>query len=270
MVLQDPDGCRGKWQTKPSQTWLIPSKTLPGKSHRIGCGDSTDVLRVREFLQGAQPRLMATDPPYGVGYDSTWRAAFSSAGYVSGNMANDHRVDWRDVWELWQAPIAYVWHAGVHAAAVAESLLAARYQIRAQIIWRKPAHVFSRGHYHWQHEPCWYAVRRGCTANWRGDRKQKTVWDVGNRSSCGQTGDAADNFRGGHVAQKPVELFRRPIQNHTSRGDVVVEPFSGSGSQLVAAEQLGRICLAMEIEPKYVAVALERMAALGCEPRLED
>jgi DNA modification methylase len=115
--------------------------------------------------------------------------------------------------------------------------------------------VIGRGAYHWQHEPCFYAVREGATAGWIGDRKQSTVWEVPN---VHRTRGTSDDMITDHGTQKPVEVMARPIRNHT--GDVY-EPFSGSGSTLIAAEQLGRRCYAMEIEPKYVQMAIERWQA---------
>lgn len=93
------------------------------------------------------------------------------------------------------------------------------------------------------------------------------MWDCGNGSGAGRTGDEADNFHAGHISQKPVELFRKPILNHTVAGDILAEPFSGSGSQFVAAEQLGRLCYGMEFDPKFVAVILERLSEMGLKPR---
>lgn len=201
-------------------------------------------------------------------YDSSWRAEYSSGEYSVGNIANDDRADWTDVWRLWSPEVLYVWHGGLHADVVAASLKEAGFEIRAQIIWNKSVMVFGRGHYHWKHEPCWYAVKKSATANWMGDRSQTTVWDCGNGSGAGRTGDSADDFHAEHISQKPVDLFRRPIRNHTVPGDAVAEPFAGSGSQFVAAEQLGRLCLGMEFDPKYVAMILERLSALGLEPKL--
>jgi DNA modification methylase len=234
--------------------------------HRLKCGDSTSADDVGQLLQGQRPALMATDPPYGVKYDSEWRHKYSGGEYSVGTIANDDRSDWTDVWKLWAPPVLYVWHGGLHARSVAANLEEAGYELRAQIIWNKSVMVFGRGHYHWKHEPCWYAVKIGETATWAGDRSQHTVWDCGNGSATGRTGDAADDFHAAHISQKPVELFRIPMRNHTAPGDLVAEPFAGSGSQFVAAEQLGRLCYGVELEPKYVAVILERLVGLGLEP----
>jgi DNA modification methylase len=128
---------------------------------------------------------------------------------------------------------------------VAESLTATGFEIRAQIIWAKERLVMSRGHYHWQHEPCWYAVRG--TGHWQGDRKQTTLWQIASR------GQDAETI---HGTQKPVECMRRPIENNSSPGQAIYEPFNGSGSTLIAAEMTGRACHAVELSPDYVDVAV--------------
>ena len=258
---------RAKWATEAGQLWVLKSPRT-GAEHRLLCGDSTNPKDITRLLAGARPVLLATDPPYGVRYDSSWRVGESSGEYATGKIQNDDRADWQEVWERWQAPVLYVWHSGLHADLVKRGIEAAGFDVRAQIIWHKTAPVLSRGAYHWQHEPCWYAVQRGANANWRGDRSQTTVWTCGNGSGAARTGDAADEFHGEHVSQKPVELFRRPLLNHTVDGDLVGEPFAGSGSQFVAAEQLGRVCAGMEIDPVHVAMILERMAEMGVEGRL--
>ena len=104
----------------------------------------------------------------------------------------------------------------------------------------------SRGHYHWQHEPCWYAVRG--SGLWYGDRSQNTLWQVKAREDGGH----------GHGTQKPVELMRRPILNHTKAGDFVYDPFLGSGTTLIACEATQRRCAGMDIDPKYVDVIVQR------------
>src|SRR5581483_7502200 len=114
-------------------------------------------------LAGDAPRVMITDPPYGVEYDAEWRHELDRAAHTAiGEVANDDRVDWTAALQHFPGNVAYIWHAGLHADVVAASLHAIGFDIRAQIIWAKQTPVLSRGHYHWQHEPAWYAVRRGC------------------------------------------------------------------------------------------------------------
>ena len=234
---------QAKWQTQRGQIWAC------GK-HRLMCGDSTSAEDVARLMGDAKPALMVTDPPYGVEYDQEWRSQNRT-----GKVANDDRCDWRQAYELSPASVVYCWHASLHSNVFQASIEAAGFEVRAQIIWNKPVMVFSQGHYHWKHEPCWYAVRKGATANWGGDRKQTTVWDIA----------ADEDAPGGHSTQKPVECMARPIRNH--EGDVY-DPFLGSGTTLVAAEQLGRAGFGMEINPGYLAASLERLAQMGLEPVL--
>lgn len=241
---------REKWQTERGQLWVIPS--AHGGEHRLLCGDSTVKADVDRAIAGLVTPLMVTDPPYGVEYDQDWRS-----NNRTGKVQNDDNASWLKTWQHSPASVAYVWHAYWHAMTVFHDLELANYQHRAQIIWNKPRHVFSQGHYHWKHEPCFYVVRKGATADWSGDRKQNTVWDI----------ESDADAPGNHGTQKPVECMARPIRNHNGN---VYDPFGGSGTTMVACEQLGRQCRMIEIEPKYCAVILERMANMGLEPRLES
>ena len=135
------------------------------------------------------------------------------------------------------------------------------FSIRAQIIWAKERLVLGRGHYHWQHEPCCYAVRNACIGHWAGDRKQTTLWSIPSRA---QDVDTV------HGTQKPVECMRRPMENNSSPGQAVYEPFSGSGTTLIAAETAGRACHAVELSPAYVDDAVLRWQAFtGQQATLE-
>jgi DNA modification methylase len=196
---------------------------------------------------------MVTDPPYGVNYDPAWR---NQAGLGktarTGKVENDHRADWREAWALFPGDVAYVWHGALHATTVAESLTATGFEIRAQVVWAKERLVLGRGHYHWQHEPCWYAVRSGAQGHWSGGRKQTTLWSIPSRD---QDADTV------HGTQKPVACMRRPIENNSSPGQAVYEPFSGSGTTIIAAEMSARSCHAIELSPAYVDVAVRRWAA---------
>jgi DNA modification methylase len=231
-------------------------------SHRLLCGDATNAADVARLLGGVHPHLMVTDPPYGVVYDPEWRnRAGLSETKRTGKVLNDHRADWRDAWALFPGEVAYVWHGALHATTVAESLTACGFEMRAQIIWAKERLVLSRGDYHWQHEPCWYAVRRKGRGHWSGDRSQTTLWSIGSRDQDATTI---------HGTQKPVECMRRPILNNSSAGQAIYEPFSGSGTTIIAAEATGRSCHAMELDPAYVDVAMLRWQAFtGQEAILE-
>ncbi|NGM24164.1 site-specific DNA-methyltransferase [Roseomonas stagni] len=253
--LTDPDAVPPVPEAPVSQAgdvWLL------GR-HRLICGDATNAGTVERVLAGVRPHLMVTDPPYGVEYDPAWRnsALAGSKTARTGKVLNDHRADWREAWALFPGDVAYVWHGGLHATTVAESLVACGFDIRAQIVWAKDRLVLGRGHYHWQHEPCWYAVRG--TGHWMGDRKQTTLWQI---ASTGQDAETV------HGTQKPVECRRRPIENNSSPGQAVYEPFSGSGTTLIAAEMTGRACYAVELSPAYVDVAVLRWQAFAGQAAL--
>jgi DNA modification methylase len=116
------------------------------------------------------------------------------------------------------------------------------------IVWAKDRFTLGRGHYHWQHESAWYVVKKGATGHWNGDRSQATLWNIKARQDAGH----------GHGTQKPIECMRIPIENNSRAGDSIYEPFSGSGTTIIAAEQTGRRCYAMELSPNYVDVAVRR------------
>jgi len=222
--------------------------------HRIICGSSTEAHVVEKLLGPVKPHLMVTDPPYGVEYDADWRNNALRAdgkkigGRAVGKVLNDDKADWRDAWALFPGDVAYVWHAGNMAHVVADSLLACDFGIRSQIIWSKSHFVIGRGDYHPQHEPCWYAVRKGKAGHYDGGRKQSTIWQI----------DKPQKSETGHSTQKPVECMKRPIENNSSVGQAVYEPFSGSGTTIIAAEMTSRSCYAIELSPAYVDVAIKR------------
>jgi DNA modification methylase len=219
--------------------------------HRVACGDSTDPAIVEALLAGAKPKLMVTDPPYGVDYDPSWRhrAGINRSSRL-GKVRNDGRANWTEAWALFPGNIAYVWHGALHAANVEESLIGQGFTIRAQIIWAKERLVIGRGDYHWQHEPCWYAVRE--KGNWTGDRKQTTLWTI---PAGGQDQETE------HGTQKPVECMRRPMLNNSSPGESIYDPFLGSGTTLIAAQTTGRVCFGIELEPRYVDLIIRRWQA---------
>ena len=142
-----------------------------------------------------------------------------------------------------------MWHGGLKATTVQRSLEQTGFIVRAQIIWAKDRLALSRGDYHWQHEPAWYAVRDGRPGHRTADRSQSTLWTIPAREDAGH----------GHGTQKPVECMARAIRNHTA--PTIYEPFAGSGTTLIAAEQFDRRCVAIEIEPGYVQVAIDRWEA---------
>ncbi len=224
--------------------------------HRLACGDCIDPAVVTAALAGSAPHLMVTDPPYGVDYKPSWRNEVirengsKVAARAIGTVLNDDRADWREAWMLFPGDVAYVWHSARHAGTVATSLEAAGFVIRSQIIWDKTRLVISRGDYHWRHEPAWYVVRKGKTGHWGGDRKQTTIWEIPHAKS-----------ETGHGTEKPVECMKRPIENNSSPGQAIYDPFCGSGTTIIAAEITGRVCHGIELSPAYVDVAIKRWQA---------
>lgn len=245
--LTDPDAIP---EVPADPVAVLGDVWLMGK-HRLVCGDSTTVESVDACLNGVKPHLMVTDPPYGVEYDADWRnhtGDSTRTGRAVGKVLNDDRADWSEAWALFPGDVAYVWHAGNMAHTVAQSLIDNGLHIRAQIIWNKSNMVISRGDYHPKHEPCWYAVRKGKPGHYDGGRKQTTVWDI----------DKPQKSETGHSTQKPVECMKRPIENNSSPGQAVYEPFSGSGTTIIAGEMTGRSIHAIELNPAYVDVAIKR------------
>lgn len=232
-------------------TDIVPGDLFEIGPHRLLCGDSTSADDVAKVLNGENPFLMVTDPPYGVEYDPEWRAeaGVNKNKEKMGKVKNDDRADWRDSYSLAPCSVSYIWHADRHAKTVQENIEDCGFVIRNQIIWAKDRFALSRGNYHWQHEPCWYAVKKGVNAQFIGARNNSTLWSINSREDGGH----------GHGTQKPVDCMARPIKNHA--GDVY-DPFLGSGTTMVAAHQLNRRCYGMEIDPKYCQVIIDRMLRL--------
>jgi DNA modification methylase len=272
-----------KWGTETSQLW----RTIGG--HRILCGDSTKDEDVIRLMNGERAVLFATDPPYAVGYtggshpqswankgaanrDKDWSGSYVEAknadvknredsgvelyrGFVS--TAIRHAIAQNAAWYCWHASRRQMMLEGIWNEFGAF--------VHQQIVWVKSRPVLTYSTYLWQHEPCLYGWIKGEKPKIRrsqvgasSDGFPTTVWQV--PSSEVET-DA-------HPTSKPCRLFSLPMEMHTEPGDLCYEPFSGSGSQLVAAQQTGRRCYAIEKSPPFVAVALERMAALGLKPEL--
>jgi DNA modification methylase len=268
-------------RTKPGDLWVLGD-------HRLLCGDSTNPDDVARLLDGAQPKLLTTDPPYGVSLDGSWRDGVYNAlgpaektymridgqpdendatrapggahgrtrGHRNTTLSGDTRVDWSEAFALVPSlTVGYVWHAGVHADEVAAGLKAIGFEIVAQVIWDKGLFAMGRSWYHWSHEPCWVVRKTGAKVPFRGSRDLASFWR-GPSPTMIMGGSAAPRLD--HPTQKPLVLFETPIRNHLKAGDPLYEPFSGSGTALIAAERSGTRCFAMEIDPIYVEVALLR------------
>ena len=231
----------------PVDSQIQPGTVIELGPHKLICGDATDKAVQYELLGKEEPQLMVTDPPYGVSLDANWRGQHQNQPKRS-IIQNDDRHDWKEVWANFPGTVAYVWHSGLHTASIADGLIAAGFEIRSQIIWAKNRFAMSRGNYHWQHEPCWYAVRKGDGGDWMGSRKESTIWNI----------DILQKLEHAHPNQKPVECMRRPILNNSSPGQLVYDPFAGTGTTLIACELTGRIARCIELDPNYCQLIVDR------------
>jgi DNA modification methylase len=272
--IDHADELQKKWQTERGQLWLIGE-------HRLLCGDSTDQADVARLMDGKRAVLFATDPPYLVDYDGTNHPHKWSATHGHQHPGDK---DWSDKYtdvdspelgeKLYEAFIDlavrqaitedaawYCWHASRKQSLLEQVWEKHGAFVHQQIIWSKDRPILTRSWYMWQHEPCFFGWKRGNKPKRMAENYPPTIWAFPTQAP-GETTD--------HPTQKPVELFAIPIRQHTEKRDICYEPFSGSGTQLVAAETLGRVCYAMELSPPFVAVALERMAEMGLKPKLAD
>ena len=264
--------------TRAGDLWICG----PKNPHRVLCGDSTSAEAVARLLAGRKPRLMVTDPPYGVELDTEWRdraglngcgaaepsyMKYRTAGHTETAISGDTRADWSEAFALVPSlEVAYVWHASTFTREVLDGLLRIGFLHHQQIIWDKGRTVLTRTHYWFQHEPCWYVRKKN--APWFGKAgENSTIW-VSPSPKFIMGGSDEEKFD--HPTQKPIDLMRRPILNHTKRGELVFEPFLGSGTTLAAADVTERICYGIELDPKYVDVVVQRWQQLsGKEAVLE-
>ncbi len=244
--------------TRQGDLWVLSAGK--GQPHRLLCGDATNTEDAARLLGGQQaPVLMVTDPPYGVGVEPEWRqaAGLNPRTRQGGKFTGDDRIDWSRAWVLFPGDVAYVWHAGIHAAPVALGL--------EQCGFRNPLanHLGEATLCHWP-RPLSLGSRAGMVHG--SERPERTLagWPqaddgVGSRQSesIRRRGDG-ENEATGHATQKPVEVMRRPILNHTRPGEACYDPFLGSGTTLIAAETVGRVCYSIELDPRYVDVAVQR------------
>ena len=223
-------------------------------NHRLMCGDSTNPEHVSRLLDGTNPILMVTDPPYGVSYKPEWREVAGKGARAKGTVLNDDRYDWSDAYSLFTGDVAYIWHSSSYTHKFAEHIENCDFKLISLIIWSKQHFALSRGDYHGQHEPLWYAVKRGKQHNWQGKRDQSTIWEINNNNVFGGGGEEQT----GHGTQKPIECMLRPIINNSKVGEGVYDPFGGSGTTLIAAQRSKRNCYMMELSPAYVDIIVQR------------
>jgi site-specific DNA-methyltransferase (adenine-specific) len=226
-------------------------------NHRLMCGDSTAITDVERLMDGKKASVWASDPPYGISYvDGVANEKGQAKGYKP--IANDELQDEKLKEFIYQSITTslpfmkkgfafYMWHAMKMQAYFSQAAAAAAgILFHRQIIWVKPQFVFGRGQYHWRHELCLMGWLQGNEPPFYGERNQSTVWEIGREN---------DKI---HPTQKPIAIWEPSILNHTKPGEIVYEPFAGSGSNLIACEKNSRACYAMELEPAYVGVILDR------------
>jgi DNA modification methylase len=251
-----------KWKTTRGQIWEI------GK-HRLMCGDSTSARDVGALMSGARVALMATDPPYLVEYHGGNHPRSLSNSEI---VKDKHHADYEEQKDpefyerflsvalanaLAEHVAIYQWHAHRRQSLVEKAWIACDLLVHQQVIWVKARAVLTHSHMMWKHEPCFYGWPNGKQPTRKPDTNATTVWELDSQ-----------NFKGIHPTEKPVEIFATPMRWHLREGEACYEPFSGSGSSLVAAQITERICYAMELAPAFVAVSLERLSEMGLKPKL--
>lgn len=233
--------------TKPGDIWLL------GR-HRLMCGDSTDKATVEMLMDGKKANLVVTDPPYNVNYegtagkikndnmdnDSFYRFLFDSFTNMEYAMADDASI--------------YVFHSDTEGLNFRKAFADAGFYLSGCCIWKKPSLVLGRSPYQWQHEPCLFGWKKSGKHQWYAGRKETTIWEFDKPKKNSD-----------HPTMKPIALISYPIKNSSMSNCIVLDPFGGSGSTLIACEQLDRICYTMELDPKYCDVIIKRWETLTGE-----
>lgn len=225
--------------------------------HRLMCGDSTLKSDIDILMDGDVADMIITDPPYNVNYegktkdklkidndkmdDSSFREFLKSA------LENINNV-------LKPGGVFYIWHASCESYNFYGACKDAGWTVRQCLIWLKNSIVLGRQDYHWKHEACLYGWKDGAGHLWNSDRKQSTILEFDR-----------PNVNKEHPTMKPVALFSYQISNNTNKGDTVLDVFGGSGTTLVACEQIGRTAYIMELDPKYTDVIIKRFENLTGE-----
>jgi site-specific DNA-methyltransferase (adenine-specific) len=222
--------------------------------HRLLCGDSTQTDTFEKLMQGEMADMVVTDPPYNVAYEGATKDKLT---IINDSMSNDDFYNF--LYDFYTALTTavkkggaiYVWHASSEIVNFAKALVDAGWLLKQQLIWVKSSMVMGRQDYQWKHEPCLYGWLDGGSHKWYSDRKQTTIinFDRPNRN-------------GEHPTMKPIGLFAYQIENSSKIGDVVIDAFGGSGTTMLACEQLKRKARVIEFDPKYCQVIVDRMQKL--------
>jgi site-specific DNA-methyltransferase (adenine-specific) len=222
--------------------------------HRLLCGDSTQTDTFEKLMQGELADMVVTDPPYNVAYEGKTKDALTIENDSMGN--DDFYKFLYDFYSSLTTAVKkggaiYVWHASSEVINFGKAMVDAGWLLKQQLIWVKNTMVMGRQDYQWKHEPCLYGWLKGDSHKWYSDRKQTTVieWDKPSRN-------------GEHPTMKPIGLFSYQIENSSKVGDIVIDAFAGSGTAMIACEQLKRKARVIEFDPRYCQVILERMIKL--------
>jgi len=230
--------------TKPGDVWML------GR-HRLVCGDSTKPETYEVLMDGRKANLVVTDPPYNVNYEGT-------AGKIKNdNMASEKFFDFLfDAFSCMEKVMAddasiYVFHADTEGLNFRKAFDAAGFYLSGCCIWKKPSLVLGRSPYQWQHEPCLFGWKKKGKHQWYSDRKQTTIWEFE------KTKKNTD-----HPTMKPIPLLAYAITNSSMSNTLVLDPFGGSGSTLIACEQTDRSCVTIELDEKFCDVIVKRYIEL--------
>jgi site-specific DNA-methyltransferase (adenine-specific) len=219
--------------------------------HRLVCGDSTKPETYDVLMDGQKANLVVTDPPYNVNVEETagkikndnmsdedfYKFLFAAFVCMEQNMAQDASI--------------YVFHADTEGLNFRKAFHDAGFYLSGCCIWKKNALVLGRSPYQWKHEPCLFGWKLGGRHQWYSDRKQTTVWEYDRPKSSKE-----------HPTMKPVALMAYPIQNSSMSNCIVLDPFLGSGSTLMACEETNRICYGIELDEKFADVIVKRYVEL--------
>jgi site-specific DNA-methyltransferase (adenine-specific) len=222
--------------------------------HRLLCGDSTQTDTFEKLMQGELGDMVVTDPPYNVAYEGGTKEKLTIA---NDSMGNEEFYNF--LYDFYTAlgtavkkgGAIYVWHASSEVINFGKALVDAGWLLKQQLIWVKNNMVMGRQDYQWKHEPCLYGWLAGDSHKWYSDRKQTTVINFDKPQRNGE-----------HPTMKPIGLFAYQIGNSSKSGDIVIDAFGGSGTTMVACEQLKRKARLVEFDPKYCQVIVDRMRKL--------
>lgn len=255
---------------------------------RIICGDSTDLETFKKLMGDEKATMVNTDPQYGVAYKSDKFDDIANDDLTEANLKAFLIQNFKLLYRFThEDPALYIYHASRTQIEFEEALREAGFRVKQQLIWVKNMFAFGRSDYHWKHEPLFYAVKEESNCQWHGDRTGTTIWrdraslddmtreelldfidEVNVRSTAWEVSkDATSTYQ--HPTQKPVELAERAVRNSSRPKDIVLEPFSGSGSTLIGCVRAGRRCFAIEFEPKYVQVAAQRLREYTGESKVK-